>query len=412
MVSSIGVPIIMDRMTTSICEKPYGRASFARLLIEIDSNKALVDNVELWYESLGKILRLRVEYTWVPPRCEECKVYGRYTNECVKKVNMVSKVNKDGENVKVADTEKAKNVGMVNNGDGDEGWQTAVNRRNNRGAGGKGQLGVTINRGNHNVGTRDANKKYESVNKGSVGNIDESVVVNEQDMSANKGKNKLNEGGFTTTGKSTSGKADPKKNTTNNKYGNTNDMVADKGNKTDKGTKSSNNVSGKDGLGAKSVATSNRFDLLRDDNANAEPDLWKEVKELVAAACNTGVQIGDDVLKGWNEDMIKYYMVKWKNRAKNSGYVKQQLETKMKILVSQIVQINRNLHKNSKLNAEKKLMNFVLTTQDASDVSLSKFQPTTAIQQLHSWIFSTPTSSLFLFLLSFIDKDYISTLPA
>ncbi|PWA41224.1 zinc knuckle CX2CX4HX4C [Artemisia annua] len=144
MVSSIGVPIIMDRMTTSICEKPYGRASFARLLVEIDSNKALVDNLELWYESLGKILRLRVEYTWVPPRCEEFKVYGRYTSECVKKVNMVSKVNKDGENVKVADTEKAKNVGMVNNGDGDEGWQTAVNRRNNMGAGGKGQLGVTI----------------------------------------------------------------------------------------------------------------------------------------------------------------------------------------------------------------------------------------------------------------------------
>ncbi|PWA82783.1 zinc knuckle CX2CX4HX4C [Artemisia annua] len=95
MVSSIGVPIIMDRMTTSICEKPYGRASFARVLVEIDSKKALVDNVELWYESLGKILRLRVEYTWVPPRCEECKVYGHYVSECVKKVNTVSKVNKD-----------------------------------------------------------------------------------------------------------------------------------------------------------------------------------------------------------------------------------------------------------------------------------------------------------------------------
>ncbi|PWA66726.1 hypothetical protein CTI12_AA319930 [Artemisia annua] len=94
------------RMTNSICEKPYGRVSFARMLVEIDSSKALVDNVELWYESLGKILKLWVEYTWVPPRCEEYKVYGHYLSKCAKKVNTVSKVNKNSENERAADVAK------------------------------------------------------------------------------------------------------------------------------------------------------------------------------------------------------------------------------------------------------------------------------------------------------------------
>ena len=52
--SGIGNPIIMDRITTSMCEKAYGRASFARVLIEVDASIGLVDNVEVWYEKLGK----------------------------------------------------------------------------------------------------------------------------------------------------------------------------------------------------------------------------------------------------------------------------------------------------------------------------------------------------------------------
>ncbi|GKC55611.1 hypothetical protein Tco_1083209 [Tanacetum coccineum] len=37
---------IMDRIRTSMWEKSYGRASFARVLIEVDAEKRLVDNVE------------------------------------------------------------------------------------------------------------------------------------------------------------------------------------------------------------------------------------------------------------------------------------------------------------------------------------------------------------------------------
>ncbi|PWA36691.1 zinc knuckle CX2CX4HX4C [Artemisia annua] len=325
-------------MTTAICEKPYGRASFARVLVEIDSSKALVDNVELWYESLGKILKLWVEYTWVPPRCDECKVYGHYLSECAKKVNTVSKVNKDGENVRNIGNDKDNSTGVANNGDGEEGWQTATNRRNNRGMGYNTRQGpsggynvrggVSNNRGafnyrgnqyTGNAGTRNVSQKPEPVNNGNVGKVDESVVINDNGQNINKGKSKVNENGTSNTRKSNNGSVDSKKSMANNNYVN----------KSDKSKKGGNEVSTKDVSGAKNVATSNRFDLLRDDNVCEEVDPWKEVKELVVAACNMGVPIDEVVLKNWNEDMIKFYSVKWNNRSKKSGYIKQQLESEM-----------------------------------------------------------------------------------
>nr|GEW67837.1 hypothetical protein [Tanacetum cinerariifolium] len=84
-VSSIGVPIIMDKVTTSICEKPYGRASFAKVLVEVDAAKGLVDSVKVWYRSLGKSMFLDVEYIWKPPLCEFCKTFGHFTKGCSKK---------------------------------------------------------------------------------------------------------------------------------------------------------------------------------------------------------------------------------------------------------------------------------------------------------------------------------------
>ncbi|GJW56198.1 putative reverse transcriptase domain-containing protein [Tanacetum coccineum] len=54
--SRIGTPIIMDRITTSMCEKAYGRASFARVLVEADATMGLVDSIEMCYKSLGREL--------------------------------------------------------------------------------------------------------------------------------------------------------------------------------------------------------------------------------------------------------------------------------------------------------------------------------------------------------------------
>ena len=83
--SGVGNPIIIDRITTSMCEKAYGRASFARVLIEVDAASDLVESVEVCYESLGKSMDLKVEYAWRPPHCSHCEVFGHEIKDCKKK---------------------------------------------------------------------------------------------------------------------------------------------------------------------------------------------------------------------------------------------------------------------------------------------------------------------------------------
>ncbi|PWA48598.1 Zinc knuckle CX2CX4HX4C [Artemisia annua] len=78
--------------------KAYGRASFARVLIEVDAASDLVENVEVCYESLGKSMNLRMEYAWKPPHCSQCKVFGHEDKACNKKGAAVEeKVKKEKE---------------------------------------------------------------------------------------------------------------------------------------------------------------------------------------------------------------------------------------------------------------------------------------------------------------------------
>ncbi|PWA50599.1 zinc knuckle CX2CX4HX4C [Artemisia annua] len=118
--SRIGTPIIMDKVTMSMCEKGYGRANFARVLIEVDASKGVVDSVEFWYRSLNRTMKLRVEYAWQPPICSHCCVFGHSYSGCNKRVL--------SEEEKI-ERSKAKMQSMpsnnVNNLDarGNEGWQ-------------------------------------------------------------------------------------------------------------------------------------------------------------------------------------------------------------------------------------------------------------------------------------------------
>ncbi|GJS44535.1 RNA-directed DNA polymerase, eukaryota, reverse transcriptase zinc-binding domain protein [Tanacetum coccineum] len=60
--SRIGNPIIMDKVTTSMCERGYGRAIFARVLIEVNVANGFVESVEIWYRNLNRTMELRVEF--------------------------------------------------------------------------------------------------------------------------------------------------------------------------------------------------------------------------------------------------------------------------------------------------------------------------------------------------------------
>ncbi|GKC67967.1 zinc knuckle CX2CX4HX4C containing protein [Tanacetum coccineum] len=65
-------------------------SSFARCLIEVNSEVDLVDVVTIGIPSLSEDdftkETIRVEYEWRPPRCDTCKIFGHVHDYCPKKV--------------------------------------------------------------------------------------------------------------------------------------------------------------------------------------------------------------------------------------------------------------------------------------------------------------------------------------
>ncbi|GJV92085.1 zinc knuckle CX2CX4HX4C containing protein [Tanacetum coccineum] len=86
----IGKPIMLDSYISSMCNESYGRSSFARCLIEINSEADLVDVVTISIPSLtGDDFTketIYVEYEWRPRRCDTCKIFGHVHENCPKKV--------------------------------------------------------------------------------------------------------------------------------------------------------------------------------------------------------------------------------------------------------------------------------------------------------------------------------------
>nr|GEZ54040.1 zinc knuckle CX2CX4HX4C [Tanacetum cinerariifolium] len=67
-----------------------GRSSFARCLIEVNSEADLVDVVTIGILSLTgdgfTKETIHVEYEWRPPRCDICKIFGHVHDQFPKKV--------------------------------------------------------------------------------------------------------------------------------------------------------------------------------------------------------------------------------------------------------------------------------------------------------------------------------------
>ncbi|GJT63038.1 hypothetical protein Tco_1006571 [Tanacetum coccineum] len=86
----IGKPIMLDSYTSSMCIDSWGRSSFARCLIKVNSEADLVDVVTIGIPSLtgDEFTKetIRVEYEWRPPRCDECKIFGHIHDHFPKKV--------------------------------------------------------------------------------------------------------------------------------------------------------------------------------------------------------------------------------------------------------------------------------------------------------------------------------------
>ncbi|GJZ88186.1 zinc knuckle CX2CX4HX4C containing protein [Tanacetum coccineum] len=87
--SFIRKPVMLDSYTSSMCNDSWGRGSFVRCLIEVNSEADLVDVVTIRIPSLtgDDFIKetIRVEYEWRPPRCDNNDGFQKVDNKKNKK---------------------------------------------------------------------------------------------------------------------------------------------------------------------------------------------------------------------------------------------------------------------------------------------------------------------------------------
>ncbi|GJQ88916.1 RNA-directed DNA polymerase, eukaryota, reverse transcriptase zinc-binding domain protein [Tanacetum coccineum] len=109
--SRIDTLLIMDVMTTRMCNQGIGSLGYARILVEANADKGLVDHIDVLYrrKDNGKqfVKKIRVEYDWKAPLCSCCKVFGHSDSKCPS----ISKTEEQGKN-RMQDSEGLIKVGI------------------------------------------------------------------------------------------------------------------------------------------------------------------------------------------------------------------------------------------------------------------------------------------------------------
>lgn len=84
--SGVGKPMLMDKLTRERCLKKSGKLDFARVLVEVSASDVLPNELEIEYPAIGdkpgRIGKLNVKYQWKPPQCSFCKTFGHATVAC------------------------------------------------------------------------------------------------------------------------------------------------------------------------------------------------------------------------------------------------------------------------------------------------------------------------------------------
>ena len=82
----MGRPIRLDAGTSDMCLNPLCRNSYARVLLELSSECAILESVEVAIPlPKGKghyLVTLDVEFEWWPPHCPKCKIFDHEDDAC------------------------------------------------------------------------------------------------------------------------------------------------------------------------------------------------------------------------------------------------------------------------------------------------------------------------------------------
>nr|GEU28760.1 putative ATPase, F1/V1/A1 complex, alpha/beta subunit, zinc knuckle CX2CX4HX4C [Tanacetum cinerariifolium] len=86
--TQIGIPLMLDAYSSSMCGEAWGHINFARALIEVSSGLDLKKEVTMAVPNEDETDYtwevISVEYEWQPPRCVDCKIFGHSSDRCPK----------------------------------------------------------------------------------------------------------------------------------------------------------------------------------------------------------------------------------------------------------------------------------------------------------------------------------------
>ena len=91
----LGRLIRMDAGTRAMCTNPWGRYSYARVLMELSAERAVLESIDVsipLYTGMGHYMEvLEVEYDWWPSRCSKCTVFNHDDDSCPLRRNQAAR---------------------------------------------------------------------------------------------------------------------------------------------------------------------------------------------------------------------------------------------------------------------------------------------------------------------------------
>ncbi|GKA46099.1 RNA-directed DNA polymerase, eukaryota, reverse transcriptase zinc-binding domain protein [Tanacetum coccineum] len=264
---------LQSGITISICEKSYGRASFARVLVEVEADSGLVNEVEVYYKNFGRSMKLKVKYPWKPPLCTHYKVFGHGSDMCSRR--------------EITDVEKTQRT-WVNGNNKEMIWVMRMmgvigssrGGFNSRGRGGLNGRGFGDQRYGRNEGTQYIPVKRSSVTVNSSKENFQNVKINMDVDKVNNGVNDMDKGMMDID--YNNNKKNSKDNVENGLNGGgfscQRDVINSKKvtNVKDKNKKKANETK---------IGTENMFSVLTDEVAIEKRIEWEAIKARIDEAC-------------------------------------------------------------------------------------------------------------------------------
>nr|GEU36022.1 hypothetical protein [Tanacetum cinerariifolium] len=175
--TQLGRPIMFDSYTSSMCLDPWGKCTYARVLIEMRADKELMNSLVVavpFTNGKGHSLdNIEVEYKWKPPRCATCYTFNHNDDKCPKIV---------------------KEVNSTPNNQVDEQGFTTINRKKSRTVPKKQVAGIRLSKPKPNM-------VYRRVKKGESDGVGlNSKHVDKDPSSSTKGNNMEHKNSFNSLG--------------------------------------------------------------------------------------------------------------------------------------------------------------------------------------------------------------------